>query len=204
MNGGLISIHDGTIQLQWSVDSRAKHAGANGDGYSLFRDDTRICAAVIDGIGSGAAAHEATTDCIRALANPAFRTVDEKFAGVHTALGGGRGAAMAIAEIDLRRATMTWAAVGDIDGVLWHRNGKAESLVQKGGTLGISYLGLHKFTARLSPDDVIVMTSDGIARAYRKTEADHACPGTLTAQILENHGRRNDDCIVFAMKVVAA
>lgn len=204
MNDGRLSADNCPIQLEWAVATRAKHAGANGDGYALLREGTRILAAVIDGVGSGAAAHAATTASIRALGDPALRSVGDRFAAVHTALGGGRGAAMAIAEIELGQASLTWAAVGDIDGVLWHRDGSAVSLVQKGGTLGISYAGFHASSTQLAPGDVIVMTSDGIARGYRKAARCDTCPGALAATILETHGRCNDDCIVFAMRVVAS
>ena len=204
MRGGAIDFPDAGRAVQWAVATRAKVDGFNGDGFLLNRDDERIIATTIDGIGSGREAHAATAASVEALQGSSIMSLEQRFNAVHRTLEGGRGAAMGIAEIEVGSGAMQWAAVGDIDGYVIKRDGATGSMLQRGGTLGFGYTSLHVVRAALSDDDLVIITSDGISRRFRDAIPRTRDPDMLSNEILDVFGRENDDCIVLVLKLVSS
>ncbi|NIZ15534.1 SpoIIE family protein phosphatase [Phaeobacter sp. HF9A] len=189
--------------LSWSVAQQSKIANSCGDGYMILRNGNTICAYVIDGMGSGPDAHRAASTGLNAIKNAGDTSLGAAFDATHRALQGMRGAAMAGAMIDLRQLTLSWAAVGDIDGLVHRGTEISDTLMQRGGALGHNFSGLHIQSTKLHIGDMIVLTTDGISRNYRSDIRALTSAADCADHILEAHGRSNDDRLVLAMKIEA-
>ena len=203
LNQGVLDKHGGSIS--WAVEQRSKHPGsASGDGYLLRYIGPVLLAAVADGTGSGTAAAKAANQCLRCLSEAERPDLHQIFANVHQALEGTRGAALGVALISPDALTLEWAAIGDIDGVLRQGSSRSESMIQRGGTLGLSFRGLLPQKRALKPPAVILLVSDGISRSYRsKLDASESAEDLARNTVLQ-HGRSNDDAIALALKIGAA
>ena len=201
MSGGMVDFSAHGRCIEWSVATRAKVDGFNGDGYLLNRDERRLFAYVVDGIGSGREAQAAAAATVDELRGNDFSSMEQRFNAVHQSLKGRRGAALGAAEIDLTSGALNWSAVGDIDGLIIRRDTSTESMVQKGGTLGLGFSGLHVMSTGVGLGDMIVMTSDGVSRRFRDDLPQTRDVHVFASSVLEAYGRPNDDCIVLAMKV---
>ena len=203
VSGGVIDFSACDAALEWSVATRAKVSGYNGDAFLLRRDERTACAYVIDGIGSGRDAHASATASVDVLSGLEACSLERQFSAVHKALSGHRGVALGCAEIDVTKRWIQWAAIGDIDGLVMRSDGSTESMIQRGGTLGISYSNPHIVHCSMPRGDVLVMTSDGVSRRFREAlpQADNL--DKFTASVLECYGRQSDDCIVLALRVLA-
>lgn len=203
LDEGLITANSGGSYLEWALAQASKDAGAhNGDGYLMKRDDDLVLVALADGVGSGRAAQDAANACLAEVAESGFQDISALFDRCHRKLSGMRGAALAVAVIDFGSKKMTWAALGDVDGIV-HRTEAGSSgstgILQKGGTLGLHYPGVHLQPQNLSDGCMIVLTSDGVSRRYREMRPMGLRPCDFAPACLEQFGRDNDDRTVLAV-----
>lgn len=191
--------------ISWAVEHRSKHSGtACGDGYLLRFIGPVLVAAVVDGTGSGTAAAQAANRCLERLSEAEHPDLRQIFADCHQALKGTRGAALGVALISLEALTLDWAAIGDIDGVLLRGRSQTDSVIQRGGTLGLAFGSLLPQTLDLQPPSAIVLVSDGISASYRSQLDAYESAADLARNTVLQHGRHNDDAIALALKICVA
>ena len=189
--------------LGWAVACRSKIEGApSGDGYLVRRMGNSVLLAVADGAGSGTEAAEVTKTCLRTLSETNTASLDTLFAQVHHAVQGTRGLALGVTLVDPANWQISWCAVGDIEGVLFHRPASAmrqsQVMIQKGGTLGYTLPKLIIQCQQIGAGAVIIMTSDGIRHASRDDVVPGNSAGEIANNVLAARGRDNDDAIVLA------
>jgi phosphoserine phosphatase RsbX len=205
--GGEIALGRCGLSLSWAVLAYAKHHDQPcGDGYAIRRNDDRILFAVADGAGSGTAAAQVAELCLSSLEG-SQGTIESDFRRCHAALQGGRGAAMALVAVSTETGVITWASVGDVDGLLLRnvagRRKEKAAITQIGGTLGITFNGVAPQSHRLLPGDLLVLTTDGVLRDFaQKTTLNHSAERSAQ-RILQDFSRPNDDSLVLAIEVVA-
>jgi len=200
---GRIDIVGSSNVLSWAVAGRAKVSGHSGDGYTLLRDGEDICAVVIDGLGSGAEAHQAATIGLRAVQQRDCTSLEHMFASAHESLRRVRGAAMAAVSVSLRTMSASWAAVGDVDGLHLRCGMPNGGLIQRSGTLGVAYDGIRVIDIALEAGDVLVLTTDGVRRSYRGAPMHGHNVQAQADTILETYCRPSDDCLALVLKVEA-
>ncbi len=201
---GCIEIPGTTTSLAWAAAYKAKTDGTpTGDGYLVHQSDGSIILAAVDGAGSGAEATQAAALCLRSLVKSKPTSLEILFSEAHRACRSSRGAALVVALIRPEHREMSWAAVGDMDGLLLRGAPSAssarESVVQRGGTLGHQLPPIINQSHRLSAGDTIVMTSDGIRPAFREPIRAGPSVETLANDTLHTYGRDNDDALVLVM-----
>lgn len=207
MTGGQIHLPGSDQQLNWFVAQKTKQAGqASGDGYLISRDGRLAMFAVADGSGSGRLAADVTGTCLAALGRQEEFGLDASFEQCNDALKGSRGAALGIVLIDMEKNRLSWASVGDIDGLLVRAEAGRpnETLIQRGGVLGLNMPRPHQTEHLLDRDDLIVMTSDGIKRAYRAHVQAGAPAKEAATFIMDRFAHPGDDSIVLAISAGAA
>lgn len=207
MSAGQIILPGSARVLTWSVAHQAKHAGqASGDGYLICQSNNAVMFAVADGSGSGPDAAAATTICLKALGQQEDFNLPNEFSRCHVALKDSRGAALGLAVVNTESDTLSWASVGDIDGLLVRAAspGDQKSIVRRGGVLGSVLPTVTEQEHVLKANDIVVLTSDGVQSSF-PNDARTGVSVTRTARsILNNHARPNDDSIVmvFSMETV--
>lgn len=176
----------------------------NGDHGGWVRVGDALLVSVCDGLGHGPPAREAADKAMRVFHARAGEEPAAILDACHAALAGTRGVVMAIARIDEASSRMDLVSVGNIDVQVCaprtaRRFGGSSAVVGARGTA----LRSRTESVTLGPSDVVVMTTDGISSRL-SIEQDHALlyahPGAIAAQILERHGKPNDDALVLVTR----
>jgi hypothetical protein len=201
---GSIAIDD-VLFLTWSAAWRSKSVGAPcGDRHLVRQVGGVIMLAAMDGSGSGEMAAQAAASCHAALsALDSPFPIETCFAAAHDACRDTNGAALCVALIEAGAERLTWAAVGDIDGLLVRPAGPApsECILQCGGTIGANLPMVLSQTHRLAKGDTVVLVSDGIRRIHRGLSLQRLTAAAMAERILSDYGRADDDAIVLAARM---
>lgn len=172
-----------------------------GDAYATRPHGRGLTLMVADGSGHGPLAALASSAAVRAFLehDRAAEAPADVLARVHGALSGTRGAAVAVAEIDVDAEIVRYAGVGNIAGAVLHEGGK-RSMVSLGGVTGFRNPTIRTFEYAYPPGAVVVMHSDGVRARW--SEADvrglvGRAPLLLAATLLRDAGIRHDDACVL-------
>jgi len=173
-----------------------------GDGWAASVRDGRFCALVADGLGHGPYAARASAEAVRVFSEQADCRPRDLLETVHGALRATRGAAVAVAEIDVGRRVMTFAGVGNIAGVVV-AGGSSRSAVSIGGIVGYERRPVREFHYPWPGGAVLVMHSDGLQSqwrldAYPGLEQCH--PALVAGVLYRDHARGRDDVTVLALR----
>lgn len=203
-DGGSIAFEAGGSRIDWAAAQAAKTSeSVCGDGYLLRRAGNRLMVALADGVGSGPGAREAANACLEALAAVSFGAIAELFETAHDRLRGTRGAALAVALIDLEKAAVEWAALGDVEGVicgLLPGGNDSVTIMQKGGILGMDSPRVLSQTQPFPPGYALVLASDGVSRRFRQALPNaRTPPQEWAAACLGTYGNERDDRTVLAV-----
>lgn len=200
---GGIALAPGDCSLMWSVAWRPKDTAApSGDDYVIVEHADRVVVALVDGSGSGAEAAAAARRCTEEVRRHPGPTIEAVFAATHRRLKGSRGVAMALVILDRKSHAMTWAAVGDVDGMVLG-NGPISPILRRPGTLGITYAGIFSQTVRLAAGAQVVLTTDGVSRDYATARPAKATGAATVAQIIHRFARPGDDSMAFSFEITA-
>jgi serine phosphatase RsbU (regulator of sigma subunit) len=174
----------------------------NGDAWRVDWHNGQCRIAVIDGLGHGPLAAEASNAALSTLA--AFPELDSERAllACHTALSHTRGAAMSIVCLDPVHAQLVYAGIGNVEGVLC-QTARQTHLVAYRGIVGANIGRVRSATLPLESGWLLVLHTDGVSTKFElpKLVADFGSdPPALAREILAGWGQSRDDATV----VVAA
>jgi anti-sigma regulatory factor (Ser/Thr protein kinase) len=173
-----------------------------GDAWCSHQTPERTLVLLTDGLGHGYGAAEAAQEALATFRQRSSLGPGEILGYMHDALRKTRGAVAAIAEIRPTDHSLAYAGVGNISGVVLNGN-NSRSLVSHNGTLGITAPRIQEFRSTWSPDDVLVLHSDGILSKwdlspYRGLLARH--PAVIGGALLRDFRRHRDDASVVVVK----
>ena len=194
-------------------DSAALQAGAvnlptryetvSGDSWCFCEGRSGCSRLVIaDGLGHGPAAAEASRRAMDAFAAGHAQTLPALLASMHAALRPTRGAAVAVAELDLAQEKLRYVGVGNIAATVLARD-RSTSLVSMNGTVGAACHSIQEFTYPWSRDSLLVMSSDGLKTQwnlarYQGLQTRH--PSLVAGVLYRDHNRGTDDITVAAIR----
>jgi serine/threonine protein phosphatase PrpC len=188
--------------LSWAAASRPLAGQIEcGDACLVHPRSDGALLAVVDGLGHGREAAQSAELACSVLMQYANDPILELFRRCNDSLVAERGAAMSIATIDQAAATLTWAGVGNVDGVLVHAplfgGAKREHVLMRGGVVGYRMPPVRTTTLPLAPGDRIVLATDGIDSHFAESTLLHGAPQETADWILDHHGKRSDDALVL-------
>ena len=175
---------------------------ACGDAWDTVSTDGRHLVAVADGLGHGEGAAEASSLAVQLFATNASRPAAEIVHAIHAGLRATRGAAVAVAEIDVRAGRLSYAGVGNIAARIADAAGM-RSLVSHHGIVGHQMRKVQAFEYPWNGESALIMQSDGIT-SHWKSEAWPGIfrrdPALLAAAVYRDHARPRDDSTVVVAR----
>jgi anti-sigma regulatory factor (Ser/Thr protein kinase) len=177
-----------------------------GDAWAIIEEGGRAWLLVADGLGHGPEAAIASREAVRVFHDTIRRGPAEVLRAAHAALRSTRGAACAVAELDLDNASLRHAGVGNIAGSIVTAEG-SRGLVSHNGTIGHQAHKFTEFTYPFPPGALLVMHSDGLTArwsldAYSGLLAHD--PGLIAGVLYRDFDRGRDDATVLAIRAVPA
>lgn len=169
----------------------------NGDRVHLEQHGAIHRIALIDGLGHGPDAAAAAERAVETLAAIPDADVPGSIRACHEALRGTRGAALSIIRIDLDAGRLTFAGLGNVEGVLVSPEGKHLLMPQRGIAGAVAPL-IREREADLPDSFILMMCTDGLRSRAR---SDLRFGAIVSAEALANElltawGRAVDDAAV--------
>jgi phosphoserine phosphatase RsbX len=191
--------------LEWAMAGRPLPGEAvSGDLALALRTGDDVLLAVIDGLGHGVLAAEAAGRARDTLKDHVGEALHELLDACHVALQRTRGVTMTLAAVDCGRGLLHWTGVGNVEARLVRTEGAQSRMVDSallhGGTLGYRLPQVRVRTVELEGDELLVMATDGIAADFTSDLAAAAPVDQVVTDILDRHGRSNDDALVVAAR----
>lgn len=134
----------------------------SGDAWGWVRADSLVTLMLADGLGHGAKAALASDTAVEELRRAAHLPPTDILRRLHTALRPTRGAAVAVAQLDVPAQQLRFAGVGNI-GARLHTAGGWRSLLSRPGIVGAHFPATVHVTQLPWPTDaLLVLHSDGL------------------------------------------
>jgi hypothetical protein len=174
----------------------------SGDAYHVQQGGDRLSVAIIDALGHGPVAFEATQEALETCRSGRMDSPALLLESAHERLRATRGAVMSVASLDLKRNEVVYAGIGNIAGAI-HDGGSATHMVSMSGTVGQIARSPREFFYPWSRTSVMVLTSDGIHVRFKLPPADVVTQrhtAVIAALIYRDWQRQRDDATVFVAR----
>jgi len=178
-----------------------------GDGWAADRRGTRRRVLLADGLGHGPLAALASQKAVRSFRENPSLGPTEMLEVIHGELLSTRGAAVAVAEIDMEKEVLTFAGVGNISAFICTNGDRDRALISHNGTVGQSKIRIQEFKYPCPKGAFLILHSDGLVSrlnldAYPGLLSRH--PGLIAGVLYRDFHRSNDDVTVLVEKEAAA
>jgi hypothetical protein len=121
---------------------------------------------------------------------------------------GTRGVAMSLAQFSVTDDTMTWLAIGNVEGVLVRSEPGSsparEAVIMRGGVIGSRLPPLQATVVAVAPGDLLVFATDGVRPGFSALANPIHAPKKIADAILATHGKDTDDALVLAARYLGA
>jgi phosphoserine phosphatase RsbX len=174
-----------------------------GDRHAFAQFDGGALVAVVDGLGHGADAAAAARIATEVLEGNAQESVISLIRLCHEKLKPTRGVVMSIASFNASDGTVTWLGVGNVEGVLLHRDSygtiSQEVLPLRGGVVGDQLPTLVASIVPISRGDTLIFATDGVRLGLAEKLKAESAQATADA-LLARFTRGTDDALVLVAR----
>lgn len=174
----------------------------SGDRCVIQPFEDSILIAAIDGTGHGAEAAAAAKIAAATLEAYAGETPIALVLRCHEQLKGTRGAVMTIAFVHFSNRTLTWLAVGNVEGILFHSGSDTapDRALLRNGVIGYRLPPLQVDVVPLKPRDTLILATDGITPDFGEEISLIDDPQAIADGILANYHSVADDALVVVAR----
>lgn len=186
--------------MQYGAVNRNKPGNdVSGDTFLFHQNPESTLVALIDGLGSGLAAHEAAQGARQCVDRHAALPLTEILKLCHRALRGTRGVVMMLMRVDHQPAQVSFAGVGNI-GVRVFSDPPIRPL-SRNGIVGYRMNNVREFTYPYTKGDTFILYSDGVSTSFTVDESlVRGLPADLqqaAEEIADNFGKDDDIAVVI-------
>jgi len=161
-------------------------------------------AVVIDGLGHGGEAADASAIAERVIREHASAEPSELLARCHEALRRSRGVVLTAAWFDLEDLEISWAGVGNVEARLVRGasayGDRHDSALVLGGVVGYNLPAIRPSYTDLRPGDAVAFATDGVEPEFASSLTAGLPPQKLAERILERHSRDTDDALAAVVR----
>ncbi|MFG3720590.1 SpoIIE family protein phosphatase [Streptomyces massasporeus] len=134
----------------------------SGDAWAWVRAGDRVTLMLADGLGHGPEAARASSAAVAALYRWAHLSPAESLGRLHDALKGTRGAAVAMAQLDMAAGRLRFVGIGNV-GARLHTGGTWRHLLSRPGIVGVHRpTTLREEEADWTDDPLLILHTDGL------------------------------------------
>jgi hypothetical protein len=193
-------------QLQYDVIFEALEGQTVcGDQYLIKETADFTLLMVVDGLGHGSEAADAAQQAIETVDANAAEPIETIFTLCNQALLQTRGAAMTIVKLDLNYK-MTYKAIGNVMGVLWHIDERSrlqsKSFFLEGGIVGYQLpSSLHENEFTCNAGDTIILATDGLKNQFETYPPRFETPDKIATGIFSTYRNKKDDGLVLVAQL---
>jgi anti-sigma regulatory factor (Ser/Thr protein kinase) len=176
-----------------------------GDDWGIVVDDGRAMIVVADGLGHGPAAAEASRRAVAIGVEHSSDPPGMLVAALHAGLRSTRGAAVAVAELNMRDSTLRYAGLGNISASV-ASPAESKSLVSLNGIAGHEMRKVQEFPYEWPDGGLLVMHSDGLSARWdlsRYPGLSMRDPSVVAGVLYRDFSRARDDALVVVVRVAA-
>jgi anti-sigma regulatory factor (Ser/Thr protein kinase) len=179
-----------------------QHEQVSGDAWISQPRVDGVRVLVADGLGHGIGAAEAASTAIDVARRHPGASVTDLLERIHQALRPTRGAAVAVAEVDLRDRTVRFAGIGNIAGSIVGP-GFRRQMVSHNGTAGHQARHIDAFTYPWDAQSLLILHSDGIATHWSLDKYPGLVrhdPSVIAGVLFRDFARGRDDASVVVAR----
>jgi phosphoserine phosphatase RsbX len=169
-----------------------------GDGYVIL-DGPPLLVGVVDGLGHGPEAAEASIAFCSYLRDHTPDNVDRALRGVDRAMASTRGGMGAVIRVDTERRRLWYGAVGNIG--MQGQGTDAIRPISTSGILGKSARKLRVFEYELTGPHTLYIYSDGISSRFDPGGLRGLSPQRAADALLRDFGKAHDDATVVVLSI---
>jgi anti-sigma regulatory factor (Ser/Thr protein kinase) len=175
---------------------------ACGDAWVLHQAGDRALIMLVDGLGHGPDAAEASAVAVGIFEEYTQNGPAELVERMHAAMHSTRGAVVAVIEILWNQHTLRYAGVGNTSGRILS-DGAVRNLVSRNGTVGIDVRKIDEVSYPWPEDGLLILHSDGLATHwnlddYPGLRGRH--PALIAGVLFRDYNRIRDDSTVVVMR----
>lgn len=187
--------------IQTSVFSRPKPGfKSNGDGYFIKRYEDSAVVAVVDGIGHGDKASEASSIALKVIEDKFRDDLEQVVLTVHRRLHGSRGCVMGIVRMN-KEGKIEYLGVGNIRTQIYTTE-RYKRLVSFDGLLGSNVRTLRTDHLNLSTPCLVVLHSDGVSSFnFEDKRVVNRPVIEIAKEAFENHKKSSDDATLLIARI---
>lgn len=176
---------------------------ACGDSWTVIISDRAVRLMVADGLGHGVFAAEASVRAVDVFESNTSQSVTDAIEAIHAGIRGTRGAAVAVAFIDLTLSTIHYCGLGNIAGSV-SSSGKTQHMVSMSGTAGHEAHKVSAFQYTWNGEAILVMHSDGLTTQSSLDKHPGVIrrhPAVIAGLLYREYNRGRDDATVVVVKL---
>ncbi len=189
----------------WALSIPAPGETECGDGWHLAQTQALLSAAVADGLGHGPLAAKAANAAMAAFLRSPFASPERYLMSAHEEVRATRGAALACAQVDMKRRKLLFAGVGNISASLFSNSTQSEkALTSHNGTIGLQLTRVQQFEYSVLEDDLLLMHSDGLTSRWKLADypgLSRRSPALIAAVLYRDFNRGRDDATILVVRL---
>lgn len=175
---------------------------ACGDAWYAIAGRDSLSVLMADGLGHGPLAAAASQAALAAADGDSATLPGQMMQNMHLALRNTRGAAMAIARIDVEQGQLRFAGVGNIAGCVFETAARRH-LLSHNGIVGSNLRKVQEYLLPWQAGALLILHSDGVGTRwnldlYPGLERCH--PGVIAALLYRDFARQRDDVGVLVIR----
>lgn len=173
-----------------------------GDNWDFADSGDRFTLTVIDGLGHGIEACDASKIAISRFLEQPFDTPKAIVERMHRGLSGSRGAVGAVAQIHKDAGVIRYAGLGNINSIVLGGE-RSKHLVSMNGTLGYEARRVEEYQNTWPAGGILIMHSDGCSARFDFSKYDGLSlksPSVIAGVLYRDHGKDHDDVTICCVK----